>query len=223
MSKRPIPGVAYLFIASTIFAFTSLCVKFASHYFSGLFISMARFTIGAILCTIVLFIKKPHYDWARVRIILIRGFIGALSMISSYLAISLTSPGRASLLSNTYPVFVGIFGALFFHEKLSPRILVSLALCTIGTISVVRDNSGASLAGDVVALGGAVFSGIAVNFVRKASAGGVDPFTIYLSPCTFGLAIFAIFARSEAFGVPEDGMNGIGILLLVLIGTGAFV
>ncbi|MCE5256881.1 MAG: EamA family transporter, partial [Spirochaetaceae bacterium] len=47
--------------------------------------------------------------------------------------------------------------------------------------------------------------------------------TIYLSPCTFGLAIFAIFARSEAFGVPEDGMNGIGILLLVLIGTGAFV
>lgn len=218
MKTKPIlEGQKSLYASGTIFAFVSLSVKFASRYYTGIFISASRFAIGVVLCAAAIAWRKPRFDRSMLAVVLFRGLFGSISMVATYMAISLTGPGRATLLSNTYPVFVVIFGALFFGEKMSVRVVASLVLCTIGAIFVVRDNSGAALAGDLLALGGAVFAGIAINFVRKASVTGVDPFILYLSPCVFGLALFAVAPLPPASGNPVGG------LLLVLGGAGAFL
>jgi drug/metabolite transporter (DMT)-like permease len=215
--KRLFSGQGALLFAATSFALTSLCVKFASRYYSGLFVSASRFVIGAALCAAMIAARKPRFERSTLPMILLRGGLGVVSMVATYIAISLTGPGRATLLSNTYPIFVGISGALFFKEKMSPRIFASLLLCTIGTVFVVRDKSGASLAGDMVALVGAVTAGISVNIVRKASVAGVDPFILYLAPCVFGLGLFAVAPLPSGPGTPA------GMLLLLGVGTGAFL
>ena len=151
-----------------------------------------------------------------------RGLLGAVSMIMSYAAISLTGPGRATLLGNTYPIFVVLFGALFFGERFRKGLLASLAACTIGAFLVVRDGSGASLAGDLLALGSALFAGVAINFVRKATAFD-NPFMLYLSPCLFGLPLvaFAPVPSGLASGLASGGAAG--IFLLIAVGGGAFL
>ncbi|MCX8014052.1 MAG: DMT family transporter, partial [Rectinema sp.] len=150
-----------------MFAVTSLFVKFASAYFPGLFVSASRFVIGAMLCVGAIAIRKPRFETAMLPLIISRGISGSLSMIATYVAIGLTGPGRATLLSNTYPVFVGIFGALFFGEKPTRAIVLSLVLCTAGAVFVMQDHSGASLAGDLAALAGSILAGLAVNYVRR--------------------------------------------------------
>lgn len=218
--KKNISGTGLLYAAALIFTMTSLSVKFASRYFSGLFVSSARFVIGAALCAGVLFIRKERparLDRRSLVWVILRGFIGAISMVLSFVSIELTGPGRATLLGNTYPLFVGIFGALFFGEKLSVKTSASVLVCTLGAFFVVRDGSGASFAGDLAAIASAVTAGIAVNFVRRASAGGVDPFILYLSPCLFGLPLLA-FAP-----LPAAPVGFAGVFFLVAVGVGAFV
>jgi len=217
--RRPIlrvRGFAALYSAATIFAFTSLFVKLSSRYYSGLFVSGARFVIGGALCLVALF---AHYGGVKTRrpgVLIMRGLFGAGSMAATYAAISLTGPGRAALLSNMYPLFVPVFGALFFKERFNPRTLGSLALCTIGAVLVVRDGSGAALAGDLLAIFSAVLAGVAVNFVRQATS-TENPFLIYLSPCIFGLPVLLFAPQSSGLGSP------VSLLLLLGVGGGAFV
>jgi drug/metabolite transporter (DMT)-like permease len=209
-------GFAALYSAATIFAFTSLFVRLGSRYYSGLFISGARFVIGGALCLVVLFAHYGGVKPKRPAVLVLRGVFGAGSMAATYAAISLTGPGRAALLSNMYPLFVPVFGALFFKEKFNTHTLASLALCTIGAILVVRDGSGAALSGDLIAIFSAILAGVAVNFVRLAT-GTENPFLIYLSPCIFGLPILFFAPMPAGTGGP------VGLLLLFGVGVGAFV
>ncbi len=210
-----IRGFAALYAAATIFAFTSLMVKLSSPYFSGFFMSGARFVIGAALCLLVLYMRYGGIKSERPWVLVFRGLFGACSMACTYAAIALTGPGRASLLSNIYPVFVPLFGALFFRERFNPKTLMSLLFCSLGAILVVRDGSGATLAGDLLALLGALLAGVAVNYVRSASR-TENPIIIYLSPCIFGLPILAFAPLPHSLGGP------VGIILLLGIGVGAF-
>jgi drug/metabolite transporter (DMT)-like permease len=213
-------GYAALYSAAFLFAFTSLLVKLASRYYSGMFVSAARFAAGTILCTAVLAWGYRSLKPARPGLVALRGIFGAFSMAMSYAAISLTGPGRAALLANTYPLFVAVFGALFFGERIGPRVFVCIAICSCGAILVMRDGSGASLTGDLIAIGSAVFAGIAINLVRRATQAD-NPFMLYLSPCLFGLPLFA-FVPAGNGGTDSNG-GTVGILFLVGVGVTAFL
>jgi drug/metabolite transporter (DMT)-like permease len=145
-------------------------------------------------------------------------------MVMTYAAISLTGPGRAALLSNTYPLFVALFGALFFGERLRPRVFACIAVCSCGAALVMRDGSGALLAGDLLAVGSAVFAGIAVNFVKRATEYD-NPFMLYLSPCLFGLPLFAIVPSAGGFSSAGAAGSGglLGLAILVGMGASAFL
>ena len=214
-----------LFSSALVFSITNLFVKLAGTQFSGLFISGSRFLLGALLAAAVVIARRTRLEKALLPTVILRGLFGSLSMILTYLAIGLTGPGRAVLLTNTYPVFVTIFGALIFRERTTKRVVASLALCVVGAVLVVRDGSGANLLGDLLALGGSIFAGLAVNFVRRASKAGVDPFLLYLSPSLFGLPIlaFAVFPTANPGPLPLFFLLGVGIgafLAQVLMAAG---
>jgi drug/metabolite transporter (DMT)-like permease len=207
-------GEVALFASATTFAFVNLCVKLASRTFSGYFVSGVRFAVGALLCLAVLLVRYRGGRLRRPGAVLLRGLFGAASMVCSYLAISMTGPGRGALLSNTYPLFVAIFGPLMFGERFSIRTLLSIAVCTAGAVLVMEDGSGASLAGDLVAIASAVLAGLGVNFVRRASSAGENPFVLYLSPCVFGLPILAAAPLPHA-----AGPTALFFLLFVALGS----
>jgi S-adenosylmethionine uptake transporter len=213
-----IRGYLPLYLSATIFAFVSLAVKLASARYGGLFVSASRFAIGAVLGLAILLVRYGGIHPKNPRLLALRGLYGAVSMISSYAAISLSGPGRAIVLSNTYPLFVALFGALFFGERLRPRTLWSIAICIAGAALVARDGSGASLAGDLLALLSSVTAGFAVNYVRRAAAHD-DPVMIYLSPCILGLPLFFFAHPAEAAGTAGIA----GPLLLLAVGGGALL
>jgi drug/metabolite transporter (DMT)-like permease len=78
------------------------------------------------------------HDWKSW---VLRGVFGSCSMVTCYWAIQITSSGRAVLLSNTYPLFVALYGFLFFHEKISWNRLAALVICFSGILLVFYDNA----------------------------------------------------------------------------------
>lgn len=215
---RRFGGYISLYLSATVFAFVSVAVKQASSVYGGLFVSAVRFAIGAALGAAILFIRYGGIRPQKPRLLVLRGAYGAVSMITSYAAISLSGPGRAIVLSNTYPLFVAIFGALFFGERFRAKTLASVGICIAGAALVARDGSGTHLAGDLLALLSSVTAGMAVNYVRQAAA-YEDPIMIYLSPCLFGLPLL-FFVRPEA-SAAASGI--VGLLLLAAVGGGALI
>jgi drug/metabolite transporter (DMT)-like permease len=199
-----------MYASSVFFALNAVIVKIAAQYYSGLFISCMRFLFGiAFIVASLLFLRKGFYIHNK-KAWIGRGVSGAVAMIAYYFAISLTSSGRATLLVNTYPLFVAIIGYLIFKEKTSRHSMVSLAFCTAGVLFVLNDGSHYNIYGDLIAIGSGVASGFAIHFIKQ-SRETENSLVIYLSPCLLGLALLP-WTYGE-FGTITQ--RGLGLLFLV--------
>lgn len=209
-------GELLLIISAFLFAIASILVKFISKQFSGMFISLIRFIVGIIMGYFVLKYQKIPIKINDTKSWILRGIFGAIGMITMYVGISLTSSGRATMLSNTYPVFVAFFGWIFFGEKIYLNSILSLILCIIGAFFIFWDNSSYSKLGDFIALISGISGGMAINYLRK----GVkfdNPIIIYLSTCIFGLILIPFTLKEW------KNINLINLLYLFLVAIIAFI
>jgi drug/metabolite transporter (DMT)-like permease len=205
-----------LYAASVLFALTSVFVKIAARTYSGLFISSVRFLLGIVFVSASLRFMKKGFRVHNKKAWIMRGISGATAMIAYYLAIHLTSSGRATLLVNTYPLFVAIIGSIIFKEKISRNTIISLIFCTAGVLFVLKDGSHYNIYGDLIALGSGIASGFAVHFVKKCRETD-NSIVIYLSPCLFGLAMLPL-----TYGEFRN-ISPRGFVLLLCIGLLTFL
>jgi drug/metabolite transporter (DMT)-like permease len=215
MNKKKL-SYGMLYVSSVLFALNAVFVKIAARTYSGLFISSIRFLLGIAFVSASLLILKKGFRIHNKKVWIGRGISGAVSMILYYLAIHQTSSGRATLLVNTYPLFVAILGWLIFKEKLSYTIILSLFFCTAGVLFVLNDGSHYNRIGDLTALGAGISAGFAVHFIKKSRETD-NSIVIYLSPCIFGLAVLPL-TYSEFGKIDRDGAA-----LLLVIGLLTFL
>jgi drug/metabolite transporter (DMT)-like permease len=205
-----------LYAASVLFALNAVVVKIAARAFSGLFISSIRFLFGIAFISASLLLLKKSFRIHNKRSWILRGVSGAIAMILYYIAIHMTSSGRATLLVNTYPLFVAILGFLIFKEKISRNSIVSLGFCTAGVLFVLNDGSHYNIYGDLIALSSGIASGFAIHFIRQSRQTD-SSLVIYLSPCLFGLLMLPL--TYGEFG----NIHPRGLVLLFSIGLLSFL
>ena len=93
-----------------LFAGVAVLVKVVSAIHSAFFIASIRYVFGIIVgISLLLLLKKPIAIHG-LKYWILRGMFGFLATSSFYIAIQMTSSGRATLLVNTYPAFVAIYG-----------------------------------------------------------------------------------------------------------------
>ncbi|HEX2958674.1 MAG TPA: DMT family transporter [Chitinispirillaceae bacterium] len=182
-------GELYLFLSSLVFTIVTLLVKVASSGYSGMFVATWRFIVGIVTTIIVCKMFKISMKIENRKDWLIRGFFGSTAMVAFYLSIQMSTISRASLLCNTSPVFVAIFGFLFFKERIKSSDILSLTLCFLGVVFIFYDRGVYSIKGDIAGLLSAIFSGIAIHYVKKSSMVN-NSLIVYMSPCILGLLFF---------------------------------
>lgn len=192
---RSARGEVALFSSAFFFSLTALAVKAASFFFTGSFIAFFRFGVEIVLCFSLLILMKKKFRVKDLRTWLLRGFFGAGSMALYFIAISLSSSGRATLLFNTYPLFVALTGALFFGKKMNRGHMASLILCGAGVWFVFHDKSDFGPAGDVAGLLSALFAGVSIHFLQRSRESD-HTVIVYMAAAFFGLAFTAPSAGS---------------------------
>ena len=156
-------GAVSIFLSCVLFACASTTVKYISSRYDGMSISLVRFVIGGILACVAIAVMRRGFHVTDFKSWALRGIFGAVSMGLFYAGIQLTSSGRATLLADTYPVFVAVFGFLFFGESIGPGRIAGVVLGIAGSVIVFYDGSPYPMAGNLLCAGSAVTGAIAVH------------------------------------------------------------
>jgi drug/metabolite transporter (DMT)-like permease len=211
MNKKLL-GELSIMASALFFAITAILIKTTSGVFSGLFISLVRFSVGIILVIVSIYLTKRSFKVKDKKAWLLRGFFGAIAMVLYYVSIQLTSSGRATLLTYTYPVFVAIYGYLFFKEKLTTKTIISVILGVTGILFVFYDGSHYPLYGNLLGLMSAVFAGIAIHYI-KILRELHNSIMVYLPACIFGI-LFTLPSIREGINLT---FNSFALLALIAI------
>jgi drug/metabolite transporter (DMT)-like permease len=208
-------SIFFLQLSNVLFTVTAIFISLLSSKFDGYFTSFCRFLVGTALGFGQLALTKKPFRIVKVKPWLGRGIFGAIGMVLYYVAIALGSPGRASLLNNTYPIFVAIIAIFIMRDKVKHLTVIGLLLSFFGVALVLWDGAKVSFIADIIGLCSGVVAAVSYHFNKKASQ-TEDPIVIYLGVCLVGLA-------ATAFSVPQAlKLDWLSAFLLLLAGAGGY-
>lgn len=184
-----------MFVSAVMFGGMAFAAKLASTRLSGPQVAMVRFAVGLLPVLLVTRYRRAATKFERADLLFLRGFFGGLAVLLYFLAIEHISPGVATLLNYTAPVWSGLFSMLFIGERISPKVLIPMPIAFAGVLLVIRSHA---TPGDALGLGpwelaaacSAIASGAAVTAMRAARR-TESSWSVYASFCLLGLIVTA--------------------------------
>ena len=163
-------GMGVVLVAATLFGMMAVLVGVACRNLPATQVAFVRFAGSLLVLLAVTRGRGLRPTPGKVFHILLRGLLGAGSIVLYYHAIRAAGAGFATLLFSVYPVWVALFAATLGGERLDARLVVSLALGVVGVGVVLGPGvelGGATLSGGLAAVAAAVFAGGAVTSARQ--------------------------------------------------------
>lgn len=138
--KQPWFGILLCALAGASYGAQAILAKWA--YEQGVNVT-TLLTIRLVMASLAIWLLVPFFrpklqvtPRQRVGLIILGlNFIGSTGMY--YLSLNLLGASTAALLGNTYPVWVVLWMALFFHEKFDRQRLLILAMAVVGCVLTV--------------------------------------------------------------------------------------
>ncbi|MEO6300093.1 MAG: DMT family transporter, partial [Paracoccaceae bacterium] len=154
-------GLAVLLWVTLLLAFNQIVIKLANQGFQPVFFAGARSTLAIVFVGGWLWYRGllRRVRWADLGPGLAIGAIFAVEFLGLFVALDLTTVGRAALIMNSMPVWMGILAHFYLPgERATPVKAAGLALVFAGTAWAIlsKNSSGTpSIVGDFCALIGA--------------------------------------------------------------------
>jgi drug/metabolite transporter (DMT)-like permease len=214
-AKTRATSIMYIQLSNLLFAATAVCIGYLGGKFDGYFTSLCRFIVGAAIGLASLAFTRTPFKINRLKPWLGRGVFGSLGMVLYYLSIVLGSPGRASLLNNSYPVFVAIIAFFILRAKVRLSTVGGILVSFAGIALVLWDGSKSSFLADSAGLASGMVAAVSYHFNKKASQ-TEDAVVIYLGVCFVGILGTAFSANQFA------RLDWLSAGLLLLAGLGGY-
>ncbi|HEY5761532.1 MAG TPA: DMT family transporter [Steroidobacter sp.] len=197
---RPILGIALKLVSVVLFAGMTLCVKLLG---TAVPVGQTIFVRGvvsiALLALLCWYTNQLHLlKTSNLKSHALRSLSGTVSMFCLFTAVTMIPLADVTAISFTSPMFITLLAMVFLGEKIHRFRWTALAIGFIGVLIMLGPHltfaDGAS-AGVLVALGAAMFSAVAMIFLRMMS-GGEHAITI-----TFYFSLtFMVLTAITAFG-----------------------
>ncbi|OGP14090.1 MAG: hypothetical protein A3F89_06260 [Deltaproteobacteria bacterium RIFCSPLOWO2_12_FULL_50_11] len=203
-----------LIIGEIFFLIMSICVKeviFDIPLYEIVFIRslFSVFIFGGCLL-------RFHLSFRPVNIplMVLRAFSGFVAMSSFFYAIGVLHFGDATMLINTYPLFVALLTYFLFKERLSKELIILILVSWIGIILIIRPQFAVMNVGGLIALMGGFFGAIEVLVIHR----------LYKTDSIYRIAFYMMVAccllslplLMNHFVVPDFGQT------TILLGAGLF-
>ena len=134
-----------------------------------------RILVGAPLMFAMAMMTGGHISLALMKRTALPGILFALSMITGFASVMMTSIANATLITTLQPVLVLLIAPKMFGEKLRPRQLLYSACALVGVLLVVlaaASTSGAHLSGDLLSVANVcIWTGYFVLSKKRRLAG----------------------------------------------------
>jgi len=158
--RLDVAGAVGLTAISTLLSFNQIIIKAVNEGFQPVFFAGLRsaLAIGFVWAWLVWRGRPPRLNRASLGPGLLIGTLFAAEFTFLFLALDLTSVGRASVIMYSMPFWFAVLAHFGLGERITPVKAVGLALAFAGCVVAILtrpDTGDASLAGDLCALGAA--------------------------------------------------------------------
>jgi drug/metabolite transporter (DMT)-like permease len=213
---RKFRGAVLTVSSCVLFAVAGCIVKQCSYMGAGR-VAFFRFAIGLGIIAAGAIFGVFRLRFNDGKLLFLRGLIGGAAVYIGFIAIGKLGLGKGVVLIYSYPVFAGVFGAIFLKERLRLVNFVSIALAFGGIYLLSSDNGGGEFLVfgryELLTVFGAMLSAIAVTLIRKLHDTD-ESVSIFFSQCAIGMWV-ALLPMSGSGGA----IGTVGLLMLVAIGV----
>lgn len=180
-------GPLLILTAASLFAMLDICIKLLAHHFSPYDIVFYQTSGGLILLWIIAG-RRNIFIGNSMRLLFLRGVVGAVAFISGVAAIRLLPVSTAMFIIFTYPAFSAIFSYIFFKEELGRAEILCLLLGLVGAGVFFDFSLTGNLLGQSLALLAGILSGLAMTLIKRLRQDNDSPI-IYLYFCLGSIAV----------------------------------
>lgn len=159
-------GVYYMMLATFVFAVMNVAVKWLGHI-PAIEIIFFRSLVSLVMSGVALKSKGVYLFGNNKKVLLIRGVAGSLGLILFFTAIQEIPLASAVTLMFLSPIFTAILGIWIVKESVKWLQWVFFAVSFGGIMVIQGFDARVSALMALVGIGGAFFSGIAYNMIRK--------------------------------------------------------
>ena len=217
--NHEIRGLILAIVSTLCFSATSLLLGYLgnAHEVDGWVASAYRAAIGLVVIVMMqgttgtLHLKHIITN----RLLFMRGLIGGVTIPVYYISIMELGPGRAGLISGSYPLFAAVFAAFLLRENLKRSYFAHITIALIGLFAIFADNGigKSKFLYDVLAIMGAAAGGLCVVMIRHLRHSETTS-TIFASQCIFTLVMTFIVAGDRLF---ISNVQALGLTVLAAV------
>ncbi len=219
-------GVKYMLLASLMFAFMGAFAKLASQSLPSLEVVFFRNVAGVILILLAVWKKPFTHKGGKPLLLLFRGTMGFLALLTFFYLIAHISLGDAMTWSKTSPIFTAVFAFFFLGERMSKKAWFAVFIGFVGIVFITKPTGLTLSKYDLLGLFSGIGAALAYTSIRElkkyydtraivlsfVGIGTIGPVVLFLiSPYVNAPELDFIFAR---FVMPE------GIVWFYVIGMG---
>lgn len=159
-------GIAYMLVASFMFAIMNVCIKFVKHLPVSE-VMLFRAGIQLLLSVPVLYQQKLSIFGNNTRLLFARGFTGTLALFCYVYTLQTMPLASAMTLYYLAPIMTAVLAKYIYKEQLLPIQWLFFALSFAGIVMVKGFDMRINTFQFMVGITGAVISGLSYNFVRQ--------------------------------------------------------
>jgi drug/metabolite transporter (DMT)-like permease len=206
---------ALLFGSGLLFGLSAVLTKVATRGpdgMSGPQATTVRFTLGLLFVLLLFALRPGTFRPVKGWLLASRGLFGGVAALLYFVAISRISPGEATLLNNTFPIWAVILSFFVLRERPTLHLAVALAIASVG-VYLVMGGGHASFhlgVGQGIAIASAIFGGFAVTSIRALRATDNAP-TIFFAFSVGALAVSLPFAGGAWPSTPAPWIAAAGV------------
>ena len=167
--------------------------------------------------------RAPGLKGRQVLTVALLGLTGIFSYnVLFFSALKTTEAGRAALVIASNPVFIALFSALLFGERIRPLRAGGILLSIVGAMIVIsRGDTESILQGGLgrsdIYLLGCVFSWVAYTLIGKRVMTGLDPLAAVAYSCIAGTLMLLVPALGEGMSVTLFSVTPVALISLIYL------
>ncbi len=155
--------------ASLSFALMASISKLLSKEFDTVQQVFFRNLVGVFFIGSSLIRRPPVHTGGKMGLLLFRGIIGTLSLYLLFYAIATLGLGRATTYQYTYPIFLVLFSAFLFGEKLNGREIAAILTGLSGIWFIFQPDLTMPFRNHLIGLGNALLTTVAYMAIKQLS------------------------------------------------------
>ena len=219
-------GVKYMLLASLMFAFMGAFAKLASQSLPSLEVVFFRNVAGVVLILLAVWKKPFTHKGGKPLLLLFRGTMGFLALLTFFYLIAHISLGDAMTWSKTSPIFTAVFAFLFLGERMTKKAWLAVFIGFVGIVFITKPTGLTLSKYDLLGVFSGIGAALAYTSIRElkkyydtraivlsfVGVGTIGPVILFLlSPYINAPELDFMFAR---FVMPQ------GIVWFYVIGMG---